>query len=152
MQVLHEPDQAACVPRIPHGVDSGIRNHALHGLFDMRRRIATRFVDGVAERASSRPWSRLALAEDALHEAFREGLRRPRVSGGPAEGPAAAFALLITGCCTNWRRAGVDIATTAKLAGHADISNTEHYLGDITPEEIARVPDAFGRILGRRAI
>jgi integrase/recombinase XerD len=54
---------------------------------------------------------------------------------------------------TNWHRTGVDIATLAKLAGHSDISHTEHYLGDITPEEIARVPDAFGRIYyGKRAI
>ncbi len=53
---------------------------------------------------------------------------------------------------TNWRRAGVDIATIAKLAGHSDIAHTEHYLGDITPEEIARVPDAFGRFYGKRAI
>ncbi|HVR88332.1 MAG TPA: tyrosine-type recombinase/integrase [Candidatus Limnocylindria bacterium] len=52
---------------------------------------------------------------------------------------------------TNWRRAGVDIATLAKLAGHADIAHTEHYLGDITPEEIARIPDAFGRFYGKRA-
>ena len=52
---------------------------------------------------------------------------------------------------TNWRRAGVDIATLAKLAGHSDISHTEHYLGDITPEEIARVPDAFSRFYGKRA-
>jgi integrase len=51
---------------------------------------------------------------------------------------------------TNWRRAGVDIATIAKLAGHTDISHTEHYLGDITPEEIAKVPDAFRRFYGRR--
>lgn len=53
---------------------------------------------------------------------------------------------------TNWRRAGVDIATLAKLAGHSDIAHTEHYLGDITPEEIARVPDAFGRFYGKKAI
>jgi integrase len=53
---------------------------------------------------------------------------------------------------TNWRRAGVDIATLAKIAGHSDISHTEHYLGDITPEEIARIPDAFGRFLGRRVV
>lgn len=52
---------------------------------------------------------------------------------------------------TNWRRAGVDIATLAKLAGHSDIAHTEHYLGDITPEEIARIPDAFGKFYGRRA-
>lgn len=52
---------------------------------------------------------------------------------------------------TNWRRAGVDIATLAKLAGHSDIAHTEHYLGDITPEEIARIPDAFGRFYGKRA-
>ncbi len=53
---------------------------------------------------------------------------------------------------TNWRRAGVDIATLAKLAGHSDIAHTEHYLGDITPEEIARIPDAFGRFYGRKAV
>jgi len=53
---------------------------------------------------------------------------------------------------TNWRRAGVDIATLAKLAGHSDIAHTEHYLGDITPEEIARVPDAFGQFYGRKAV
>ena len=52
---------------------------------------------------------------------------------------------------TDWRRAGVDIATIAKLAGHADIAHTEHYLGDITPAEIARVPDAFAMFHGRRA-
>jgi integrase len=52
---------------------------------------------------------------------------------------------------TNWRRAGVDIATIAKLAGHTDIAHTEHYLGNITPEEIARVPDAFSQIYGKRA-
>lgn len=52
---------------------------------------------------------------------------------------------------TNWRRAGVDIATIAKLAGHTDIAHTEHYLGDITPEEIAKVPDAFGRFY-RKAV
>lgn len=52
---------------------------------------------------------------------------------------------------TDWRRAGVDIATLAKIAGHSDISHTERYLGDITPEEIARVPDAFARFHGRRA-
>lgn len=52
---------------------------------------------------------------------------------------------------TNWRRAGVDIATIAKLAGHTDISHTEHYLGDITPEEIRRVPDAFSQFYGKRA-
>jgi integrase len=52
---------------------------------------------------------------------------------------------------TNWRRAGVDIATIAKLAGHTDISHTEHYLGDITPEELAKVPDAFGRFY-RKAV
>lgn len=52
---------------------------------------------------------------------------------------------------TNWRRAGVDIATLAKLAGHSDISHTEHYLGDITPEEIKRVPDAFAQFYGKRA-
>jgi len=45
----------------------------------------------------------------------------------------------------------VDIATIAKLAGHSDIAHTEHYLGDITPEEIARIPDAFGRFYGKRA-
>ncbi len=48
----------------------------------------------------------------------------------------------------NWRRAGVDIATIAKLAGHADIAQTEHDLGDITLEEIAQDPDAFGRSTG----
>ncbi|MDQ6857475.1 MAG: site-specific integrase [Chloroflexota bacterium] len=53
---------------------------------------------------------------------------------------------------TNWRRAGVDIATLARLAGHTDIAHTEHYLGDITPEEIARVPDAFGRFYGKQAV
>jgi len=52
---------------------------------------------------------------------------------------------------TDWRRAGVDIATLAKLAGHSDIAHTEHYLGDITPAEIARVPDAFSMFHGRRA-
>jgi integrase len=52
---------------------------------------------------------------------------------------------------TNWRRAGVDIATIAKLAGHTDISHTDHYLGDITPAEIASVPDAFGRFY-RKAV
>jgi integrase len=52
---------------------------------------------------------------------------------------------------TDWRRAGVDIATLAKLAGHSDISHTEHYLGDITPAEIARIPDAFSMFHGRRA-
>ena len=53
---------------------------------------------------------------------------------------------------TNWRRAGVDIATLAKIAGHSNVSHTEHQLGDITPEELARVPDARGRVLGRKAI
>lgn len=52
---------------------------------------------------------------------------------------------------TNWRRAGVDIATLSKLAGHKDIAHTEHYLGDITPEELARIPDAFSKFYGRRA-
>jgi integrase len=52
---------------------------------------------------------------------------------------------------TNWRRAGVDIATLSKLAGHKDIAHTEHYLGDITPEELARIPDAFGKFYGRKA-
>lgn len=52
---------------------------------------------------------------------------------------------------TDWRRAGVDIATIAKLAGHTDISHTDHYLGDITPAEIRRVPDAFTMFHGRRA-
>jgi len=44
----------------------------------------------------------------------------------------------------------VDIATLSKLAGHKDIAHTEHYLGDITPEELARIPDAFGKVYGRR--
>lgn len=52
---------------------------------------------------------------------------------------------------TDWRRAGVDIATISKLAGHTDISHTDHYLGDITPAEVARVPDAFSLFHGRRA-
>jgi integrase len=52
---------------------------------------------------------------------------------------------------TDWRRAGVDIALIAQIAGHSDISHTEHYLGDITPAEVARIPDAFGRFHGRRA-
>jgi integrase/recombinase XerD len=53
---------------------------------------------------------------------------------------------------TNWRRAGVDVATIAKLAGHSDIAHTDRYLGDITPEEIKRVPDAFGQFYGRKAV
>lgn len=52
---------------------------------------------------------------------------------------------------TDWRRAGVDIATLAKIAGHSDISHTDHYLGDITPAEIKRIPDAFAQFHGRRA-
>jgi hypothetical protein len=43
------------------------------------------------------------------------------------------------------------IATLSKLAGHKDIAHTEHNLGDITPEELARIPDALGRFYARRA-
>jgi len=53
---------------------------------------------------------------------------------------------------TNWRRAGVDIATLAKDRRPFGRQHTEHYLGDITPEELARVPDALGQVLGRKAI
>jgi site-specific recombinase XerD len=53
---------------------------------------------------------------------------------------------------TNWRRGGADIELIAQLAGHSDIAHTKIYLGALTPEELARVPDAFGRFYGRKAI
>jgi integrase len=75
--------------------------------------------------------------------------------GGSPSACRRAFTSWLTGRntgLTNWRRAGVDIATIAKLAGHTDIAHTEHYLGNITPEEIARVPDAFSQIYGKQAV
>ncbi len=52
---------------------------------------------------------------------------------------------------TNWRRGGADIELI-QLAGHSDIAHMKIYLGALTPEELARVPDAFGRFYGKRAV
>ncbi|MBM4421575.1 MAG: phage integrase family protein, partial [Chloroflexi bacterium] len=51
---------------------------------------------------------------------------------------------------TNWRRAGVDIWTIGKIAGHKRIEHTAHYMNQITPAEIANIPDAYAQIYGRR--
>jgi integrase/recombinase XerD len=52
---------------------------------------------------------------------------------------------------TNWRRAGTDIWTIGKIAGHKRIEHTANYMGAITPAEIESVPDAFSRFHGRRS-
>ena len=54
---------------------------------------------------------------------------------------------------TNWLRAGTDLYTTMRLAGHKSPKVTERYAGGFSVEELARLArPAFSMIYGKKGV
>jgi len=62
----------------------------------------------------------------------------------------SAYRMRHTGI-TNWVRAGVETLVVKQLAGHKSVVTTQRYVGELTREDLARIPSAFTRIYGRVA-